>query len=238
MSAVLQKIRRIAEAIYPDWASLAYDPAKPVYSAAGSADSVVSGAIQCLIAGKDREARELLEKADPWLGLVLDRLRRGERFGNLAFEVDAHVNLLLCRWLTESPAGPPDLSHACALLEEYLSGVPADVAQQEWAWTFPILVEGGEAAFCVREFERYHPRFSLATIRRNGEAGMAYLLAKQRLGSVVPAEETRFLARFIPELLESGQYTDCARWVKLLVPPQPGVQPGELLRRTVLRYAG
>lgn len=240
-SALIDQIREVVGRAYPHWASSA-DPADEPGRMAGSANYLVGAAVRCVIAERDEDALRLLRRAESWLTAALERASRGEPIDELYFEVDAHVDLDLCRWLTESPAGRTDISRGCALLREHLASLPPKGAGREWDWALPILLLGGDTALVVAEFERAYPKFSMATVRKRGQAGMAYLLARRPPEKVAPADEVaeatqEFLNRFVPELIKGGLFSSCAMWVKLLAPPQAGERPVALLRRVVLDHA-
>jgi hypothetical protein len=70
---------------------------------------------------------------------------------------------------------------------------------------------------------------------------VAYLLARQQVRHTLSGEELvklidDFMARRVPEMLNGGQYTDFARWVKLTTGVEPGAAARTAVREIAERY--
>jgi hypothetical protein len=239
---VIEKIRRIAGRLSVEWDFVTCDPAEDPIAAAGSANYLIGCAVRCFIVGRDADGLMLAQRADTWLTAAFDRATRGRLAGEVSIKADVCTDLVLSRWLAESQAALPDHTRCRAALQSYLRSLSPKKAREEWDWALPLLVANGGVRYCVRQFEGRYSRFRMAYIDRRGQAGMAYLLAKQQLEPVLSEVEMEavtdtFLTRFVSFLLNAGQYNRCALWAKLLATPLAGERPYQTLRRVVLQHA-
>ncbi len=239
-NAILEKLAEVVQGPfgYPRWSQRELDPTLPAYSIAGRGDSILSGAIQCLIVGMEEEAKELLAKSDLLMTTALQRALAGESIQN---EEACHFYLAQCRWLAGPPAIPPDLSRACRLLNESAATATRHTFPDVFEWVLPRWLDAEKAEECVTAFERFQPAYPPARRRHHSPAAMSYLLARQRVRHTLSGTELvkladDFLARQVPDFLINGWYLDYARWVKLITGADSGPAARAAIREIAERY--
>jgi hypothetical protein len=220
---------------YQSTSQMEFNPESPL----GGTEMILLDAVKCLLVGMEAEALELLAKADQWVTIALQRLAVEEA----TFETEdaCHLELSLCRWLEGPPAVPPDLTRARHLLAQKAAAVAAPTHVSTFEWVLPLWLDAGCAAECVAAFERCEPRYPPARRRHHAAYAMAYLLARQQVRHTLSGEELvklidDFMARYVPWLLNNGDYIDFARWVKLTTGVEPGAAARTAVREIAERY--
>jgi hypothetical protein len=239
-SRILEEMGLIARGSsgYARYRSFVVQDGQSVLSLAGCADAILCMAIECLAVGMTDEGEELLAKCDQFLTAATERVRDEP----IRDEMLCHFNHSQCRWLLGPPAVPPDLTRALQLLRENAASADSRDYLNVFEGALPLWLSVGAAEECVRAFEQFDAKYPPARRRHHGEAGMAYLLARDQLRpSMTEAERARliddFLIRNVPVFLEKGWYPLFAQWVKIVTQAEAGIAARAAIREIAVRYA-
>lgn len=188
-------------------------------SLTGTASSLLASGVKCLLVGFDEPAYKLLEKAREWLLVAMEEkeVPRGSTLNGA--ETLRLQDIALCNWLLTG-------SHDAECLRRAISGEELDMASEGQErhvleLTLAVYLDAGQYERAIELFETtagLSPPKSLANVRT--EARMVYVLCKHRCRSEYSAEEVRkclnqFLRCRVDEWLNTGLYTNMARWMKI-----------------------
>lgn len=239
--AQYEKLMRILGGEYGGIARELQRQLKPGTSAEGTADyaeGFSTKAIQCLMAGMEGEAMELLAKSDEWMTPALVRATAGE---GIELEYTRHFRHAVCRWLVGPPVVAHDLTRACQLLQaaEAMTPTRSDFDRD---YVIPLWLGAGRYAECVSTYQQSGAKYPPPRKRQHNQAAMAYLLARERLHPVMPEPDIQkrlhpFLKEQVPTLLNLGQEHRFALWVQIITRAEAGAPARAAIRQVADQYA-
>jgi hypothetical protein len=240
-------------------------PGTSANGTADYADGILATANKSLLVGMEREAQDLLAKADQWMTAALTRAAAGEE---IELEYRYHFDLSVCRWLLGPPAPPHDLTRGVELLR--MSGMMAkanfggDADHLDRA--LAMLVYAGRYEECVAKFEGERAKAPRTKQERHDqvmrdydagdlpadeaaflledrfEAPMAYLTARERLTPTLPEGELArryeaFLRQRVPNWLDKARRDLFTMWIRITTHAEAGASARAAVREIADRYA-
>jgi hypothetical protein len=202
-----------------------FQGSRAVNGLASSAAHFLNEAIECLLAGLDGPAGELLHKAQHWLQTAIETREVPRRYVPDRTEQERYAHLALCNWLLRNRHDRESLEQAVVHIERELGAVPNRHLRGALVWAFQVYLEAGEYSRIIRLCEQ-HDFFPLPTDLASCDIGqdtgtMCRILAHHRLGLGYPEEYvTTALNFFLPPAIESMfaylQFDLIARWMKVI----------------------
>ncbi len=172
-------------------------------------------AVETMLVGLIKDGKDLLNRANTFLRLSLDRRERNELDKGVIFERAALLDWLQYR--------KDDKKTPRAAVEWYENSFDAErraPGKAEVQRALPVYLEAQEYEKLLTRFESAGLQTPASLSRIRSQGTMAYVIAKQMLGieydqPLVIQTLDAFLTRSIPQWLGQGRFTAAAGWMKI-----------------------
>jgi hypothetical protein len=187
---------------------------------AGSADTILTTAIECLLVGLFDVGKELLLKARIFLWAAIERNEIPRVYGKGLTECQRMTNYALCLWLMYGRHDEKSWKAAAEWTDVWFQESPK-TAKRDIQFALTEYLEAGQYERVIERFEWAGAKKPASLRHIRSEGSMCYVIARQRLGLEYTREEIdaateTFLKRSVPEWLGwQGREIDAARWMKL-----------------------
>lgn len=172
-------------------------------------------AVETLLVGLFEEGKDLLNRANTFLRLSLDRREQNELDKGIILERAA-----LLDWLQYRKDDKKTPRAAVSWHENSFDTGRRVPGKAEVQRALPVYLEAQEYEKLITRFESAGLQAPASLSRIRGQGTMAYVIAKQRLSGEYDQPSVNqalkaFLSRSVPKWLGRGHFTTAARWMKI-----------------------